>query len=240
MTRLDAIDLKILARLQSEGRITKAALAEAVNLSPTPCWERLKRLEKSGLIRGYHAEIDLEQLGAVATVLVEIILKQHRYEDFQRFETAIRHVEEVVECHATGGGIDYLLKVTAPDIDAYQRLIDRLLLAEIGIDRYFTYIVTRAVKTSFQPPVALFARSPAAERAAAKKPLRAPDNSDRAVCRRAGSLDASSASPGPSSRPSDECPSGRAERRARCGSVCRRRSRRTRTGSGWCRPACAS
>ncbi len=158
MTRLDAIDLKILARLQSEGRITKAALAEVVNLSPTPCWERLKRLEKSGLIRGYHAEIDLEKLGAVTTVLVEIALKQHRYEDFQRFETAIRHVEEVVECHATGGGIDYLLKVTAPDIDAYQRLIDRLLLAEIGIDRYFTYIVTRTVKTSFQPPVALFAR----------------------------------------------------------------------------------
>jgi DNA-binding Lrp family transcriptional regulator len=85
-------------------------------------------------------------------------LKQHRYEDFQRFETAIRGVEEIVECYATGGGIDYLLKVVAPDIDAYQRLIDRLLLAEIGIDRYFTYIVTRAVKASFQPPVTLLAR----------------------------------------------------------------------------------
>ena len=159
MTRLDAIDLKILATLQAEGRITKAALAEAVNLSPTPCWERLKRLEHSGLIRSYHAEIDLEKLGAAATILVEIVLKQHRYEDFQRFEAAIRNLEEVVECYATGGGIDYLLKVVAPDIDAYQRLIDRLLLAEIGIDRYFTYIVTRTVKASFQPPVTLFARA---------------------------------------------------------------------------------
>src|ERR671918_2025818 len=158
MTRLDAVDLKILATLQAEGRITKAALAEAVNLSPTPCWERLKRLEKSGLIRGYHAEIDLEKLGAAATILVEVVLKQHRYEDFQRFESAIRKVDEVVECHATGGGIDYLLKVMAPDIDAYQRLIDRLLLAEIGIDRYFTYIVTRTVKTSAQPQVALITR----------------------------------------------------------------------------------
>ena len=92
------------------------------------------------------------------SILVEIVLKQHRYEDFQRFETAIRNVEEVVECYATGGGIDYLLKVIAPDIDTYQRLIDRLLLAEIGIDRYFTYIVTRVVKASFQPPVALFNR----------------------------------------------------------------------------------
>jgi Lrp/AsnC family transcriptional regulator of ectoine degradation len=158
MTRLDAIDLKILATLQSQGRITKAALADAVNLSPTPCWERLKRLEQSGLIHGYRAEIDLDKLGAVATILVEIVLKQHRYEDFQRFETAIRQIDEVVACYATGGGIDYLLKVTAPDIDGYQRLIDRLLLAEIGIDRYFTYIVTRVIKASFQPPVGLFAR----------------------------------------------------------------------------------
>jgi Lrp/AsnC family transcriptional regulator, regulator of ectoine-degradation genes len=157
MTRLDGIDLKILGTLQAEGRITKAALAEAAGLSPTPCWERLKRLEKAGLIKGYHAEIDLDRLGRPATILVEMILKQHRYDDFQRFERAIRQVEEVVECYATGGGIDYLLKVIAPSIDAYQRLIDRLLLAEIGIDRYFTYIVTRAVKASFQPPVALFA-----------------------------------------------------------------------------------
>src|SRR5918999_451410 len=158
MMRLDAVDLRILATLQAEGRITKAALAEAVSLSPTPCWERLRRLERSGLIRGYRAEIDLEKLGAVATILVEVVLKQHRYEDFQRFEMAIRGVDEIVECYATGGGIDYLLKVVPPDIDAYQGLIDRLLLAEIGIDRYFTYIVTRAVKASFQPPVTLIAR----------------------------------------------------------------------------------
>ena len=157
MTRLDGIDLKILTTLQAEGRITKAALAEAVSLSPTPCWERLKRLEKAGLIKGYRAEIDLDKLGRPATILVEVTLKQHRYDDFQRFENAILKIEEVVECYATGGGIDYLLKVVAPSIDAYQRLIDRLLLAEIGIDRYFTYIVTRAVKASFQPPVALFA-----------------------------------------------------------------------------------
>jgi Lrp/AsnC family transcriptional regulator of ectoine degradation len=158
MTRLDATDVKILATLQSEGRITKAALADAVNLSPTPCWERLKRLEKAGLIRGYRAEIDLEKLAAATTIMVEVVLKQHRYEDFQRFETSIRKLDEVVECYATGGGLDYLLKVVAPDIDAYQRLIDQLLLAEIGIDRYFTYIVTRVIKASFQPPVTLFDR----------------------------------------------------------------------------------
>ena len=158
MVRLDAIDLKILATLQTRGRTSKAALAEAVNLSPTPCFERLRRLERSGLIRGYRAMLDLERLGPVTTVLVEVVLKQHRYEDFQRFESALRAIDEVTDAYATGGGIDYLLKVVAPDIDTYQRLIDRLLLAEIGIDRYFTYIVTRTIKSAPQPPVELIAR----------------------------------------------------------------------------------
>jgi len=154
---LDAIDLKILAVLQKRGRITKLALAEQVNLSPTPCWERLKRLEQAGIIRGYRADIDLAKLGATTTVLVEVALKQHRMEDFQVFERAMQRTDEVVECLATGGGIDYLLKVVTKDIDAYQRLMDELLTAEIGIDRYFTYVVTRSVKALPQPPVSLFA-----------------------------------------------------------------------------------
>jgi Lrp/AsnC family transcriptional regulator of ectoine degradation len=154
MTKLDAIDLRILATLQREGRITKTALAERVHLSPTPCWTRLKRLEKAGLIRGYHAEIALEELGKFTQVMVEITLKQHRFEDFERFETAIRDRNEVIECLATGGGIDYLLKVVTADIDAYQRFIDGLLISDIGIDRYFSYIVTRVVKWEPQAPVA--------------------------------------------------------------------------------------
>ena len=156
--RLDAIDLKILATLQKEGRITKLALAERVNLSPTPCWERLKRLEKAGFIEGYRADIALAKLGGATTVLVEVTLKQHRFEDFEIFERAVRNVPEIVECLATGGGIDYLLKIVTSDIDAYQRLIDELLTAGIGIDRYFTYVVTRTVKSAAQPPVELFAK----------------------------------------------------------------------------------
>ena len=156
--RLDAIDLRILATLQNEGRITKLALAERVNLSPTPCWERLKRLEKAGFIKGYRGEIDLAKLGGATTVLVEITLKQHRFEDFAIFERATRRVPEIVECLATGGGIDYMLKIVISDIDAYQRLMDELLTAGIGIDRYFTYVVTRTVKSAAQPPVEVFAK----------------------------------------------------------------------------------
>jgi Lrp/AsnC family transcriptional regulator, regulator of ectoine-degradation genes len=73
----DAIDLRILSILQDEGRLTKAALAERVGLSPTPCWERLRRLEKAGYIRGYRADIAIENLVPLTTVLVEVMLKQH-------------------------------------------------------------------------------------------------------------------------------------------------------------------
>ncbi len=153
--RLDTIDLKILAVLQCEGRLTRAALAERVGLSPTPCWERLRRLEKAGYIRGYRAEIALDKLASLTVMMVEITLKQHRYQDFELFERHVRGIDEIVECHATGGGIDYLLKVLVSDVDAYQSLIDGLLVADIGIDRYFTYVVTRVVKNEPEAPVGL-------------------------------------------------------------------------------------
>lgn len=144
--KLDDYDLKILLTLQREGRMTKLRLAEAINLSPSACWERLLRLEQTGLIRGYQALIDLDQLVKTITVLVEVTLKRHQTHDFARFEAVIRGEPEIIECYATGGGLDYYLRIVTLDIESYQRLIDRLLEANIGIDRYFTYIVTKTVK----------------------------------------------------------------------------------------------
>lgn len=146
--KLDKIDLAILSVLQGDGRITKLKLAQAVHLSPAACWERLRRLEEAGVIRGYSATIDLDKIARRVTVLVEITLKSHRQTDFQLFEAAVAREAAIVSCHATGGGIDYMLKIVVPDIDAYQKTIDRLLASEIGIDRYFTYVVTKTVKTS--------------------------------------------------------------------------------------------
>lgn len=144
--KLDSIDVKILDAVQQDGRITKLALAEKVGLSATPAWLRLRKLEKAGIVRGYRADIDLRAVAPIATVLVEVTLGSHRQADFDRFERTIRDIAEIVACWSVGGGIDYMLKVAARDIDAYQRLIDRLLASDIGIDRYFTYIVTRVVK----------------------------------------------------------------------------------------------
>jgi len=151
--KLDAIDIKILEAIQRDGRITKLALAEQVGLSPTPCWMRLRKLEKAGIVSGYHARIAMRVVAPVATVLMEVTLASHRQADFDRFERVIRDIPEIVACWSVGGGVDYVLKVMARDIDAYQRLVDSLLEREIGIDRYFTYIVIKTVKDDIALPI---------------------------------------------------------------------------------------
>jgi Lrp/AsnC family transcriptional regulator of ectoine degradation len=144
--KLDARDIKILAILQVEGRISKAALAERVNLSATPCWERLRRLEDAGIIESYGANLSLKALGPTTIVFVEIEIESHRSEDFTRFEKAIRGIPEIVECWAVGGGIDYFLKVIVRHLSDYQKLIEDMLGAEIGIKRYYSYVVTMPIK----------------------------------------------------------------------------------------------
>lgn len=155
--RLDARDLDILQVLSSEGRITKAALAERVGLSPTPCWERLKKLEKAGVIESYRANINLRKLGPHVTIFVAAELNDHTAASFQTFEAAMQRYDEVTACWALGGGFDYILQIVTRDIDAYQRLIDAMLAARIGLARYFTYVVTKPVKGSGMPPISLIA-----------------------------------------------------------------------------------
>ena len=150
---LDAIDIRILSAIQAHGQLSKHSLAEIVNLSPTPCWARLTRLKREGFIRGYHADIALDRIVDFCTVIVTISLKNHRKSDFDRFESHIRELDEVVECIATGGGMDYVLKIITPGLSAFQDLMESLLLAELGIERYITYIVTRKIK-SMQPNLA--------------------------------------------------------------------------------------
>jgi len=144
---LDPRDIKILQILSAEGRISKSELARRVNLSPSPCWERLRRLEKAGLIKGYHADIDLARLAPHVVIFVVVELDQHRAESFRIFEAALAGHPQITGCWAIGGGVDYLMQVTAPDINAYQRMIDDLLEAQIGLRRYFTYVVTKEVRT---------------------------------------------------------------------------------------------
>lgn len=157
MHKLDRIDLKILYELQKDGRVTNVNLAEAVGLSPSPCLMRVKRLEKAGFIKGYSAQIELAKLGDTLTVFTEVTLSDHRRTDFGRFEAAIQRYDEIVECHLVSGGYDYLLKFITRGIVHYQEIIETLLELNIGIEKYFSYVVIKSpfVK-SYYPLPSLF------------------------------------------------------------------------------------
>jgi DNA-binding Lrp family transcriptional regulator len=142
--KLDRIDIKILSELQKNGRITNVELAELVNLSPSPCLMRVKKLQTEGYIVSYSAQINVAKLGQTLTVFTEITLKNHRQIDFARFLAAIEKVDSVIECHLVSGGYDYLIKFVTGSIVEYQTIMERLIDIDIGIDKYFSFVVLKS------------------------------------------------------------------------------------------------
>lgn len=143
--RLDRIDINILATLQSDGKLSNVLLAEAVGLSPSPCLQRVKRLEKAGYIESYHARIKLSKLLDSIVVFTEITLSDHRREDFIKFEHGIRQFDFVQECHLVSGGYDYLVKFVTRGVSHYQAVMESMLDRNIGIEKYFSYIVIKTL-----------------------------------------------------------------------------------------------
>lgn len=144
---LDGIDVRILGVIQNHGQISKAKLSELVNLSPTPCWIRLTRLKNAGLITGYRGEIAVDKMLSLTKVIVVVALKSHSRANFERFEKCVQSIDEIVECSATGGGADYVMKVVTSSLQDFQHFIDQMLDEDVGIDRYYIYMVTREVKS---------------------------------------------------------------------------------------------
>ncbi|MCC5957622.1 MAG: Lrp/AsnC family transcriptional regulator [Natronohydrobacter sp.] len=153
---LDPTDIRILSAVQRHGQLSKTRLAEIVNLSPTPCWARLARLREAGYIRGYHADIALDRVLDATRVVVTVSLNSHRKIDFDRFETHIKSVDEIINCVATGGGLDYVMTVVTPSLASFQEVMEDLLAADLAIDRYMTYFATRLIKAE-QPNLAKLA-----------------------------------------------------------------------------------
>jgi Lrp/AsnC family transcriptional regulator of ectoine degradation len=145
---LDAADIRILSALQQHGQLSKARLAEVCSLSATPCWARLTRLKAAGYIRGYRAEIALGHLADFAQVIMTVSLSRHRKADFDRFETYINSRDEIIDCIATGGGVDYIMKVISPSLTAFQAFVDDIHAEDLGIDRYMTHFATRQIKSA--------------------------------------------------------------------------------------------
>lgn len=120
---LDDLDLKILAILQSEGRLSNTELAERVGLSATPCLRRVKRLEQEGVILGYRAELDRGKIGLGLTVLVDVKVDGPRSENSTRIQEVFRTMPEVLSCHIVSGEYDLMLEVSVPDLASYERFL---------------------------------------------------------------------------------------------------------------------
>jgi Lrp/AsnC family transcriptional regulator, leucine-responsive regulatory protein len=149
---LDAIDLKILAELQSDARMSIANLARKVALSATPCARRVQQLESSGLIRGYRAEIDYLKLGLPVTAFAEVRLTREGKDEVAEFEAAVRRLPQVMECWAMSGSFDYLLRIVSADLADYNHFLRQELISLRSIDHVQTsFALDRVVGRSALP-----------------------------------------------------------------------------------------
>ena len=156
---LDAIDLKILATLQRDGRMTVQKLASVVGLTPRPCLERVRRLEAAGIIVGYQAVLALEKLGRPITVFAQIALESHGQRD--RFERRLKGIDEIVECFEVSGAFDYLARCLCADIARYEALTADLIDDPgLGVARITSVIALRPVRRLQGYPEALLALKP--------------------------------------------------------------------------------
>ncbi|MGL6257886.1 leucine-responsive transcriptional regulator Lrp [Vibrio sp. WXL103] len=147
---LDRIDRNILNELQKDGRISNVELSKRVGLSPTPCLERVRRLERQGYITGYTALLNPQYLDASLLVFVEITLNRGTPDVFDEFNNAVQRLDDIQECHLVSGDFDYLLKTRVSDMSAYRKLLGDTLLRLPGVNDTRTYVVMEEVKQTNQ------------------------------------------------------------------------------------------
>jgi Lrp/AsnC family transcriptional regulator, leucine-responsive regulatory protein len=136
---LDAIDCRIIAALQADGRLSNVELAERVGLSPSPCLRRVKRLEQDGIIEAYRAVLGRARLGLGLTVFVGVKIEPHADPRAEAFQDAIVALPEIVACHMVSGEDDYLLEIVVPDLEHYQRFL---------LDKLLDFAIVRGVRSS--------------------------------------------------------------------------------------------
>lgn len=146
MRPLDRTDRLILDVLQREGRIAMTELAERVHLSATPCADRVRRMERDGVIVGYHARVNPQALGRGLLVFLEIKLSAKSGDLFEKVKDELRHVPEVQECHLVSGEFDYLVKARLSEMSAYRRLLGEILKRLPSAASSHSYIVMEEIK----------------------------------------------------------------------------------------------
>ena len=146
MATLDTIDRKLLAELQSEGRVTNVDLARRVGLTAPPCLRRVRALEEDGVIRGYHADLDASKLGFAITVFAMVSLRSQAEEDLKAFEEHILALPEVRECHMLNGEIDFILKIVSRDLQSFQEFLTSKLTPAPNVASVKTSLTIRTAK----------------------------------------------------------------------------------------------
>jgi len=150
---LDRTDRRILEVLQDDGRISNVQLARKVNLTPTPCIERVKRLERQGYIKGYTAILNPDMVNAGLLVFVEIDLSHNSPDAFRRFREEARRLPEVMDCHLVSGNFDYLIKARVSDMKAYRELLGEKILSLPEVNGSRSYVVMEEVKETLNLPL---------------------------------------------------------------------------------------
>jgi DNA-binding Lrp family transcriptional regulator len=159
--KLDRMDFKILAHLQRLGRCSNVELADAVGLSASPCLARVKRLEKTGVIEAFGAHLALPKLGDFMIVFAEVTLRNHRREDLRRFEVAAEKFPEIMDCYNVSGGYDFLLRIVTRSVSHFQSIMDSLLSADLGVERFSSFMVLRVPFLKHEYPLdRLFGETP--------------------------------------------------------------------------------
>ena len=150
---LDSYERKILKVLQEDASLSTAAVAEAVGLSPSPCWRRIDRLERDGFIKRRVALVERKKIGLNAQIFAQVKLNAHGRAHLDEFAAAIREFPEVLECHVLMGTVDFLLRIVAADIDAYERFFFEKLSRLPGIQEINSTVALSEIKATTALPV---------------------------------------------------------------------------------------
>src|SRR5206468_5275559 len=164
MKELDRHDVLLRSELQRDSRQTVQQLADAVGLSSTPCWKRVKEMEAAGIIRGYTALVDRERVGLALCVLAEVNLTRHNEDDVRRFEQAVAAEPAIVSCYATTGQADYVIKVLVPDIKRYESFLHEVMFKLPGVTHVRSSVVLKEIKSDTRLPFDAPARAASARR----------------------------------------------------------------------------
>lgn len=153
LEKLDAIDRKLLLALQKDGRTTVGELAELVSLSQSPCWRRVKQLEESGLIEGYHARLSRRKLGYGVTGFVQLQMENHTPEAAEAFERQVVVLPQVLSCHNLSGHYDYQLEVVGGDLESFSEFVRTHIRALPGVREISTSFSLKELKRSVDLPI---------------------------------------------------------------------------------------